>query len=30
MTAANPSVIILQTILGPETVERWSQICQKF
>ncbi|MGD1014746.1 MAG: hydroxyquinol 1,2-dioxygenase [Acidimicrobiales bacterium] len=30
MSAAKPSVIIQQTILGPETVERWSQICQKF
>jgi hypothetical protein len=30
MSAQKPSVIVLQTILGPETVERWSQICQKF
>jgi hypothetical protein len=23
-----PSVILLQTILGPDTIERWSEICQ--
>jgi hypothetical protein len=30
MSAQKPSVIVLQTILGPDTIERWSQICQKF
>jgi hypothetical protein len=25
--AASPSVILLQTILGEDTVERWSEIC---
>jgi hypothetical protein len=27
-TAARPSVILLQTIEGPDTVFRWSEICQ--
>lgn len=27
MAAANPSVAILQTADGPETVKRWSEIC---
>jgi hypothetical protein len=26
--AANPSVILLQTIAGPDTVFKWSEICQ--
>jgi hypothetical protein len=28
MSATNPSVVLLQTILGPDTVQRWSTICQ--
>jgi hypothetical protein len=28
MTAANPSVVLLQTIKGDDTVQRWAQICQ--
>jgi hypothetical protein len=27
MSATAPSVILLQTILGPDTVEKWSEIC---
>jgi hypothetical protein len=27
MTATAPSVILLQTILGDDTVERWADIC---
>ena len=27
LTAKSPSVAIIQTLLGPETVERWSEIC---
>lgn len=27
-TAAQPSVILLQTIEGPDTVYRWAEICQ--
>ncbi len=30
MSAQMPSVVLLQTIMGPETIERWSKICQKF
>jgi hypothetical protein len=30
MIADHPSVVILQTIVGPDTIERWSQICQKY
>lgn len=30
MTAKNPSVVLLQTVFGPDTIERWSQICQKY
>ncbi len=26
-SSSNPSVILLQTILGDDTVERWSEIC---
>jgi len=26
-TASNPSVILLQTLLGDDTVERWAEIC---
>ena len=26
--AAQPSVILLQTVAGPDTVERWAEICQ--
>jgi hypothetical protein len=26
--AAHPSVILLQTLVGRDTVERWAQICQ--
>jgi hypothetical protein len=26
-TAARPSVILLQTILGDDTIERWAEIC---
>lgn len=26
--AADPSVILLQTIQGPDTVEKWAEICQ--
>jgi len=28
MSAAGASVVLLQTIQGPDTIERWSQICQ--
>ena len=28
MSAADASVVLLQTIIGPDTVERWSEICQ--
>jgi hypothetical protein len=28
MSAEVASVVLLQTILGPDTVQRWSQICQ--
>ncbi|MEM9609648.1 MAG: hydroxyquinol 1,2-dioxygenase [Actinomycetota bacterium] len=27
-SAAEPSVILLQTIQGPDTVEKWAEICQ--
>ena len=27
LAARGPSVAIIQTLLGPETVERWSEIC---
>ena len=27
LTAAKPSVTLIQTLLGPETVERWADIC---
>jgi hypothetical protein len=27
-SATDPSVILLQTIRGPDTVERWAEICQ--
>ena len=27
-TAADPAVILLQTIEGPDTVFKWDQICQ--
>jgi len=30
MIADHPSVVILQTVMGPDTIERWSQICQKY
>jgi hypothetical protein len=26
-TAAEPSVILLQTIMGEDTIERWAEIC---
>jgi hypothetical protein len=26
--ASRPSVILLQTLAGPDTVERWDEICQ--
>ncbi len=26
-TSERPGVILLQTILGPDTVERWGEIC---
>jgi hypothetical protein len=26
--APQPSVILLQTVAGPDTVERWAEICQ--
>jgi hypothetical protein len=26
--ADRPGVILLQTMLGPDTVERWAEICQ--
>jgi hypothetical protein len=29
MSARDASVVLLQTILGPDTVQRWSDICQK-
>jgi hypothetical protein len=28
MSASDASVVLLQTIQGPDTVERWSDICQ--
>ena len=28
-SAANPSAMIIQTILGPATVEKWDTICQQ-
>jgi hypothetical protein len=28
MKADSPSVVLLQTIQGPDTIERWSEICQ--
>ncbi|MGH9118842.1 MAG: hydroxyquinol 1,2-dioxygenase [Acidimicrobiales bacterium] len=28
LKADAPSVILLQTIIGPDTIERWSEICQ--
>jgi hypothetical protein len=30
MSAQEPSVVLLQTIQGPDTLERWADICQKF
>ncbi len=30
MSAAKPSVVLLQTIEGPDTILRWADICQKF
>ncbi len=27
MQASKPSVVIMQTLAGPETVQKWSQIC---
>jgi hypothetical protein len=30
MSAQKPSVVLLQTIQGPDTIERWADICQKF
>jgi hypothetical protein len=30
MSAEKPSVVLLQTIQGPDTIERWADICQKF
>lgn len=30
MSAKKPSVVLLQTIQGPDTLERWADICQKF
>jgi hypothetical protein len=30
MSASSPSVVLLQTIFGPDSIERWSEICQKF
>jgi len=30
MSAKKPSVVLLQTIQGPDTIERWSDICQKY
>ncbi len=30
MRAEKPSVVLLQTVSGPDTVERWSEICQKY
>jgi hypothetical protein len=27
-SAEHPSVILLQTIKGPDTVEKWAEICQ--
>jgi hypothetical protein len=30
MSAQRPSVILLQTIRGDDTVERWAQICQTY
>ena len=27
MSATAPSVVLLQTILGDDTVERWADIC---
>jgi hypothetical protein len=29
MSAEKPSVLLLQTMVGPDTVERWSDICLK-
>ena len=26
-TSEQPGVILLQTIIGPDTVERWAEIC---
>ena len=26
-TSERPGVILLQTIIGPDTVERWAEIC---
>ncbi len=28
MSAATASVVLLQTIVGPDTVQRWAEICQ--
>lgn len=30
MSASSPSVVLLQTVFGPDTVERWFEICQKY
>ncbi len=30
MSAEKPSVVLLQSIQGPDTIERWADICQKF
>ena len=30
MSASSPSVVLLQTIHGPDTIERWAEICQKY
>jgi hypothetical protein len=30
MSASSPSVVLLQTIHGPDTIERWAAICQKY
>ena len=27
MSAERPSVVLLQTILGDDTIERWAEIC---
>ena len=30
MSAKKPSVVLPQTIQGPDTIERWADICQKY